>query len=91
MPVNELAYAHAGGPANIFLYCFNYTSRSVGDRGGGSAPAAAGGASHGDELSYVFGAPIADGIDPFLSVYTKADKAFSEIVMKYWANFIKTG
>ena len=83
MPINELAHAHAGGPASIFLYCFNFTTRVT--------PALIGGASHGDELAYIFGAPIADGIEPFLSVFSKVDKAFSEIVMKYWANFIKTG
>lgn len=64
---------------------------------------------HGDDLAYVFGAPLVQhqqggggitgsqgsggggGLSPFSTVYTRADRALSETVIKYWSNFIKTG
>lgn len=46
------------------------------------------GASHGDELQFVFGAPFEEAL------YKKTsdeEKEFSRKVMKYWSNFVKTG
>jgi len=49
---------------------------------------------HPDLLAYVFGAPLAEGLDPFTP--TSADdmdveRKTAENVMSYWANFIRTG
>lgn len=44
-----------------------------------------------NEMAYVFGAPLADGIDPFVTTYTEQDKALSEKVLSYWTSFIRTG
>jgi len=45
-----------------------------------------------EDMSYAFGAPITDGLDPFSATsYSRGDKLFSETVLKYWTNFIKTG
>lgn len=46
---------------------------------------------HGDELPYVFGSPLVDGISPFPSTYNSFEKMMSEAVMTYWTNFAKTG
>nr|XP_004663490.2 carboxylesterase 4A [Jaculus jaculus] len=43
------------------------------------------GADHGDELSFIFGSPFSKGSS------TGEEKAFSLQVMKYWANFARTG
>ena len=50
------------------------------------------GATYNEDMSYVFGAPITDGLDPFSAAsYSRGEKSFSENVLKYWTNFIKTG
>jgi hypothetical protein len=47
---------------------------------------------HSEDLAYVFGAPLSEGLDPFSSTgWTRADRAFSETIIRYWTNFIKTG
>ncbi|XP_041506466.1 carboxylesterase 4A [Microtus oregoni] len=43
------------------------------------------GADHGDELSYIFGSPFSKGSS------TSEEKEFSLRIMKYWANFARTG
>ena len=91
MPINELARVHArgGGASSLYIYCFNYTSRSTVNNAPRWHPLS--GSGHGDDLAYIFGAPINEGIDPFIASYSKTDRAVSETVMKYWENFIKTG
>jgi len=87
-----------------YMYCFGYPTRFD------VYPRWADGV-HGDDLAYVFGAPLAGlgavtaggavpvgwtgaggtSIDPFPSMYTRADRSLSELVMGYWAGFIRTG
>ncbi|XP_052585222.1 carboxylesterase 4A isoform X1 [Peromyscus californicus insignis] len=43
------------------------------------------GADHGDELSYIFGSPFSKGSS------TNEEKELSLQMMKYWANFARTG
>ncbi|KAM7332511.1 hypothetical protein ACRRTK_009219 [Alexandromys fortis] len=43
------------------------------------------GADHGDELAYIFGSPFSKGSS------TSEEKEFSLQIMKYWANFARTG
>lgn len=47
----------------------------------------------GDEMAYVFGAPLARRtLQPFATrVYTRAERLLSRAVIRYWANFAKTG
>ena len=45
----------------------------------------------GDLVSYVFGAPLVDNLDPFQSTFTKNEKSLSEILLRYWTNFARTG
>lgn len=45
-----------------------------------------------DLLMYVLGSAVSDGVEPYPSTfYSRHDLVVSEIVMKYWTNFIKTG
>lgn len=47
---------------------------------------------HSEDLAYAFGAPLVDGLSPFTSSgFARADRVFSELVLRYWTNFIKTG
>lgn len=84
-PVIEMAQLHARVPnAPTYVYSFNYPTRLD------AYPRWAGGI-HGDDMAFVFGAPLTDGIDPFPSVYTRSDRFLAETVLRYWTNFIKTG
>jgi len=47
---------------------------------------------HSEDLAFAFGAPLVDGLAPFSSSgFTRTDRIFSEFVMRYWLNFVKTG
>ncbi|XP_064638758.1 neuroligin-4, X-linked-like isoform X2 [Lineus longissimus] len=82
-PAIDLARRHSA-IGRTFFYSFTYPSRLD------SFPRWAGGV-HGEDLMYVFGAPLADGITPFPSTYTRSERMLSEAVMRYWTNFMKTG
>lgn len=49
------------------------------------------GAVHGEELPYIFGAPLVDGFAHFPENYTKFETALSESIMLSVASFAKTG
>lgn len=49
------------------------------------------GTVHGEELPYIFGAPLVDGFNHFLKNYTKSELALAEAVIIYIANFARTG
>lgn len=49
------------------------------------------GAIHGEELAYVFGAPLVGGFNHFGLNYTMEEVLLSELVMIYWTNFAWTG
>lgn len=49
------------------------------------------GPAHGEELPYVFGAPLAATVRAFPSNYSKSEVALSEAIMTYWTNFARTG
>ncbi|KAM8947586.1 fatty acyl-CoA hydrolase precursor, medium chain-like [Pelodytes ibericus] len=46
---------------------------------------------HGDELMFVFGGPFLKGHVVFKGHLTDDEKTLSKIIMKYWANFARTG
>ena len=48
-------------------------------------------AVHGDELAYIFGAPLVEGVTPFSDKFTPQEKVISQTMMRYWTNFAKTG
>lgn len=49
------------------------------------------GTVHGEDLPYIFGAPLVDGFAHFPRNYTKSEIALSEAIMIYWSNFVRTG
>lgn len=49
------------------------------------------GCIHGEELPYVFGAPLVGGFMHFGRNYTKSEIVLSETTMIYWSNFARTG
>ncbi|KAL7057645.1 hypothetical protein AAHC03_016743 [Spirometra sp. Aus1] len=49
------------------------------------------GAMHGYEIDYVFGMPFSDTFKRNFYNYTAEETRLSETVMKYWANFARTG
>ncbi|KAA0201352.1 Carboyxlesterase 4-like protein [Hyalella azteca] len=49
------------------------------------------GTVHGEELAYVFGAPLVGGFSHFPLNYSTDEVYLSELVMKLWTNFAKTG
>ena len=81
-PLVKTAQYHAE-TAPTYLYAFTYSTQSEDTQDVHGI--------HGDELPYVFGAPLVGGLSPFPSVYTSAEKMLSEAVMTYWTNFAKTG
>ncbi|XP_052104155.1 neuroligin-4, X-linked-like isoform X3 [Mytilus californianus] len=83
-PVVEMAHEHAKRGAGTYFYNFGYSTQSE------NFPQWSSGV-HGDELPYVFGAPLVDGISPFPSRYTKNEKKLSAAVMRFWTNFAKSG
>ncbi|XP_047537555.1 neuroligin-4, Y-linked-like isoform X1 [Vanessa atalanta] len=73
-----------GRPTKTFFYVFDYQTRD------GYYPQRMG-AVHGEELPYIFGAPLAEGFGHFPENYTKFETALSESIMLFVANFAKTG
>ncbi|XP_043589982.1 neuroligin-4, X-linked isoform X3 [Bombus pyrosoma] len=49
------------------------------------------GSVHGEELPFIFGAPLVDGFGHFPRNYTRSEVALSESILQYFANFVRTG
>ncbi|XP_073980560.1 neuroligin 3 isoform X1 [Rhodnius prolixus] len=83
-PIVHTADLHSSTRRNSFLYVFDYQTR-FGDYQQRQ------GCVHGEELAYVFGAPLVGGMSHFARNYTKAEILLSEATMTYWSNFARTG
>ncbi|KFM58800.1 Neuroligin-3, partial [Stegodyphus mimosarum] len=46
---------------------------------------------HGEDLPYLFGAPLVSSLSHFPNNYSKPETALSEAIMLYWTNFAKYG
>ncbi|XP_011501616.1 PREDICTED: neuroligin-4, X-linked-like isoform X2 [Ceratosolen solmsi marchali] len=68
----------------IYFYVFDYQTKD------GDYPQKMG-SVHGEELPFVFGAPLVDGFGHFPRNYTRAEVALSQSIIQYFANFVKTG
>ncbi|XP_021708458.1 neuroligin-4, X-linked [Aedes aegypti] len=82
-PPPPLPGQEPSGP-KCFFYVFDYQTKD------GDYPQRMG-TVHGEDLPYVFGAPLVDGFNHFPKNYTKSEVALSEAIMIYWANFARTG
>lgn len=73
--------------ARTFFYVFSYQNDNAGQRLG---------CQHGEELHYLFGAPLAAEllgrpIGHFSDNYSRQEGTLTEAVMTYWSNFVKFG
>ncbi|XP_030760903.1 neuroligin-4, X-linked-like, partial [Sitophilus oryzae] len=73
----------ATGP-KTFFYVFDYQTKE------GDYPQRMG-TVHGEELPYMFGAPLVDGFNHFPKNYTRSELALSESFIIFIANFARTG
>ncbi|GAB6020561.1 Acetylcholinesterase [Chamberlinius hualienensis] len=77
--VNEFAYRYAQTGNNVYMYYFTHRStRNPWPKWMG--------VMHGDEVNFVFGEPL-----NMSKQYQMAEVEFSRTMMRYWANFAKTG
>ncbi|CAH2990383.1 unnamed protein product [Chilo suppressalis] len=83
-PIVLTADTHSALRRNSYLYVFDYQTKY------GDYPQRQG-CIHGEELPYIFGAPLVGGLAHFSRNYTKVEIALSESVMTFWGNFAKTG
>lgn len=77
--VNEFSHRYAETGSNVYTYFYQHRSKN------NPWPSWTG-VMHGDEISYVFGEPLNPGKN-----FAPEEIEFSRSVMKYWANFAKTG
>lgn len=73
-----------GQSGRCYFYVFDYQTKD------GDYPQRMG-TVHGEDLPYIFGAPLVDGFSHFPQNYTKSEIALSEAVITYWTNFARTG
>lgn len=77
--VNEFAHAYAKAGNEVYMYFFKHrSSRSLWPSWSGVL--------HGDEINYIFGEPLDS-----MKRYTQEEIKLSKRMMRYWANFAKTG
>jgi len=77
-PDRNAARLHSKARQPVYLYYFSHVAAAAKAR----KPY---GAGHTDEIRYVFGAPTAP------ATFDAGDKALSDAMTTYWANFAKTG
>ncbi|CAB3221151.1 unnamed protein product [Arctia plantaginis] len=70
--------------SKTFFYVFDYQTKD------GDYPQRMG-SVHGEELPYLFGSPLVDGLGHFPKNYTKSEVALSESFILYIANFARSG
>lgn len=75
---------HENSASKVFFSVFDYQTKD------GDYPQRMG-TVHGEDLPFVFGAPLVEGFSHFPRNYTKSEIALSEAIMIYWSNFVKNG
>ncbi|XP_076312500.1 neuroligin-4, X-linked-like [Tachypleus tridentatus] len=84
-PLIRLVNYHSKANSRTFFYVFGHQTEH------GDYPERLG-CVHGEELPYVFGAPLVDGVlSHFQQNFTHAEVTLSMAVMMYWTNFAKYG
>ncbi|RWS06725.1 Neuroligin-4: X-linked-like protein, partial [Dinothrombium tinctorium] len=85
-PLIRAALFHSRRKRNTFLYAFLYATEE------GDYPSKLG-CIHGEDLLYVLGAPLVNGMQLgfFSKTFTRQESSLSEAVMNYWSNFVKHG
>lgn len=83
-PLVKAANLHAKISKNTYFYVFGYQTEH------GDFPNRVG-CIHGEELAYIFGAPLVAQLGHFANNYSKSEQAFAEAIMSYWTNFARYG
>ena len=83
-PLVHLLNSHAPYSGATYFYCFNYPTHTDSTVRGLDGV-------YGDDLTYIFGAPLANSVSPFPTVYTRSQRVLSQAIMTHVGNFIKTG
>ncbi|XP_030060311.1 fatty acyl-CoA hydrolase precursor, medium chain isoform X1 [Microcaecilia unicolor] len=86
IPSVKTARYHRDSGLPVFLYEFQHQPSGFGDLRPDFVKA-----DHGDELSYVLGNPFQPTHLSVLNIATDEEKSLSRAMMKYWANFARTG
>ncbi|XP_047496487.1 neuroligin-1-like [Penaeus chinensis] len=83
-PVLNTGSLHALSSPHTFLYVFDHQTRN------GDFQHRVG-CVHGEELAYLWGAPLVESLSYFPSNYTQSEVKLSETMLSYWTNFARTG
>ncbi|XP_022670080.1 neuroligin-1-like isoform X3 [Varroa destructor] len=83
-PLVKAANLHAKISKNTYFYVFGYQTEH------GDYPTRMG-CIHGEELAYIFGAPLVSHLGHFPNNYSKSEQAYAEAIMSYWSNFARYG
>ncbi|XP_055926942.1 neuroligin-4, X-linked-like isoform X2 [Argiope bruennichi] len=83
-PMVRSANYHSMSQRRSFFYVFNYQTED------GKFPQRQGCVS-GEDLQFVFGAPLVRTLGHFKKNYTQQEVVLSEAIMTYWVNFAKYG
>lgn len=83
-PLVKTADLHSSQQRSSYFYVFEYQTKS-------SDFPQRPGCVHGEELAYIFGAPLVASLSHFGRNYTKAEVSLSEAVIAYWSNFARGG
>lgn len=82
-PLIEAADFHSLVHLDSYFYVFSYQTKK------GDFPV--GNCTHGEDLPYIFGAPLVGKLGPFEGNYSKQEQLLSNLVITYWTNFAATG
>ncbi|GFS81440.1 neuroligin-1, partial [Nephila pilipes] len=83
-PLVRTGNYHSKTKSKTYFYVFGYQTEN------GDYPQRHG-AIHGEDLPYLFGAPLVGGFSHFTRNFSKSEISLSEAVMSYWINFAKSG
>ncbi|GFS78373.1 neuroligin-4, X-linked [Nephila pilipes] len=83
-PIVKSVNYHSMSPRKSFFYVFSYQSED------GKFPQRQGCIS-GEDLQFVFGAPLVGTLGHFSRNYSQQELTLSEAVMTYWVNFARNG
>ncbi|XP_070538201.1 neuroligin-4, X-linked-like [Ptychodera flava] len=84
LPIIQTAQLMSDDRKLVYLYSYGHRLKN------GDSPKWTG-ATHGEELPFVFGAPLVNGLGIFQYNFSKSDALVSLAVIIYWTNFAKTG
>ncbi|XP_046720166.1 carboxylesterase 3 [Silurus meridionalis] len=86
LPVLKVADYHRDAGAKVYMYEFQHRPNVFEDKRPSFVKA-----DHADEVGYVFGACFWNGHVKVLGTITEEENQLCKTIMRYWANFVRTG